>query len=357
MLAVLVFSCSNDDDIPTDPVGLVPVNVQFGEDTFFSENTEDNDITIQLHKPAIEAGTITVKVITDAPLFFETVPAITNNEIVIQVVKGAEDVTFKFNPRDDWFIDGHKLVTFELKSVSQGFIIGSKANILVEIFDDELKWKPKSFETIAGENKTKKSFEYMQDGKLAKVQLLTETSQGTNTTTLTYVYDAHNRLHLVQYSTGENVFFTWENGKITKSDHLENGIITSYKTYNYDNDGKIGSVNITERNIDNTYGITTVETYEYLNDNLKKKEVWTTENMLTWQLVSKQVFDSYLSKENPFQLNEILPLYVTQPNLPLSLSLEENGATVLFNYTYEYNSTGRPLKRTATGEVTTYSYY
>lgn len=356
ILAILVISCSNDDD-QLEPVVLQPVELQFGADTFFSENTQDNDITILFDKPAFEAGTITVKVISDAPLFFTTIPAPINNEIFIPVAKGAVSAKFKFNPRDDWFIDGHKLVTFELKSVSPGFTIGLKNDLLIDIFDDELKWKPLSYETIAGEKRTKKTFEYMQDGKLHKVHLETQASQGTVNTTYTYQYDAHNKLQRIEYSNGPVEFFIWEDSKIVKSDHLENGIITSYKIYNYNNEGKIATVYNNVRNSDNTYGLTTVEFYEYLNDNLKKKEIWNTFILLTWQLVSTQTFETYLSKENPFQMNEILPLNISQPHLPLNLRHEENGGNILTSYSYEYNSTGRPVKRTAAGEVTTFSYY
>lgn len=353
VLAVLIVSCSKDENLPPDPEAIVPVDVQFGADTSYMENTENNDITIEFSKPAISSGAITVKVISAAPLFFTTIPAPVNNEILIPVEKGASSAKFKFNPRDDWFIEGHKLVTFELKSVSQGFSIGLKNDLLIDIFDDELKWKPLSYETITGDKRTKKTLEYMQDGKLAKVHLETQAAQGTVHTSFTYHYDAHNKLQRIENSNGLIDFFTWENGKIVKSELKEAGVITSHKIYNYNNEGKIQSVYINESNSE----VTTVEYYEYLNNNLKKKEVWNTFNMLTWQLMSTQTFETYLAKENPFQMNEILPLNISQPQLPLSLRSEENGGNILTSYTYEYNSTGRPVKRTATGEVTTFSYY
>lgn len=356
ILAILLIGCSNDDE-QLEPVELEAVELQFGADTFFSENSHDNDITILLDKPAFKAGTITVKVISDAPLFFTTIPAPIHNEILIPVTKGAVSAKFKFNPRDDWFIDGHKLVTFELKSVSQGFTIGLKNELLIDIFDDELRWKPKSYEIIKGDNRTKKTYEYLQDGKCAKVYLETQTSQGTVNTTYTYQYDAHNKLQRIENSNGPIEFFIWEDGKIVKSDIMEAGIKTYYKNYQYNAEGKITQVAIFERNSANLYPHKAVEIYEYLNGNLKKKVVHQPDGPLNWIITSTHTYETYLDKENPFQLNEILPNVISQPMLPLELRSEENGGNILTSYTYEYNSTGRPVKRTAAGEVTTFSYY
>lgn len=358
MLAVLIVSCSNDDDLPTDPEALVPVDVQFGEDTYYAENTEDNDITIEFSKPAISSGTITVKVISDAPLFFNTIPAAMNNEFTVAVAKGASSAKFKFNPLDDWFIDGHKLVTFELKSVTPGFTIGTKNDLLVDIFDDELRWKPLSYETTAGANRLKKTYEYMQDGKLEKVIQEKETSQGIVTTTYNYHYDAHNKLHRIEDSNGTTDIFTWENGKITKLDHIEGGIKTYYKNYQYNAEGNISQVGIYELmpEID-FYAYTTAEVYEYQNANLTKRIVYYAQDPFTWIITSTLTYEAYIPKNNPFQLAEILPNVVSQPQLPLSLRSEENGNNVLINYSYEYNATGHPVRRTATGEVTVFSYY
>lgn len=358
MLAVLVVSCSNDDNPDLEPVELGPVEIQFGVDTFYLENTQDNDITILFDQPAFVAGTITINVISNAPLFFNTFPAAINNEISVPVEKGAESATFKFNPRDDWFIDGHKLVTFELKTVSQGFTIGTKNDLLVDIFDDELRWKPLSYETKAGENRTKRTYEYMQDGKLNKVQLETVISQETTTITYTYYYDAHSKLQRIENSNGNIEWFTWENGKIVQSDYIVNGVKIFYKHYQYNNEGKINLVGMYERNPDNNYfSYTTVEIYDYSNANLNKKVVHRADGPLNWIIASTETYDSYFEKENPFQMNEILPLNISQPHLPLSLRIEENGGNVLLNYSYEYNSAGLPVKRTTTGEVTTFSYY
>lgn len=357
MLVFLIISCSEDDSLHMEPVEIAPVQVQFGADTFYSEDTPEYDVIILFDKPAVDAGTITVKVTSDAPLFFNTIPAAVNNEIFIPVVKGAESAKFKFNPRNDWFIDGHKLIVFELKSVSPTFVIGSKNDLVIDLYDDELRGKPKSYEIVAGENKTKKTYEYLQDGKLAKVKLETEFSQVSNVTTYTYNYDFQGKLHKIQNSSGVTEFFTWENGKIVQLDHMEDGVIIHSKNYLYDNEGNIESVNIKERNSNNTYDITTVETFEYFNGNIKKREVWVAENMMTWNLVSTQTYDTYSESGNPFQMNEILPSIISQPHLPLSFRIEENGKSVLVNYGYEFDSSGRPIKRTATGEVTTYAYY
>lgn len=357
VFSVLVVSCSNDD-LPTEPVELVPVEIQFGADTFYSENSQDNDITILSDKPAFEAGTITVKVISDAPLFFSINPATVNNEITIPVAKGALSAKFKFNPRDDWFIDGHKLITFELKTVTPGFTIGSKNDILIDLYDDELRWKPLSYEIVAAGNKTKRTYEYMQDGKLAKVNLQTQNSQGNNTTTYTYHYDTHDKLHKIENSNGGMELFTWDNGKIVKSELMDSGVITSYKNFQYNTEGNITQVEIYEFMPEiNFYAYNIAEVYEYSNGDLKKKVVYQYDHPFNWLITSTHTYESYIDKQNPFQIIEILPTVISQPQLPLSFRNEQNGSNVLNNYTYEFNSQGLPVKRTTTGEVITFSYY
>lgn len=76
-------------------------------------------------------------------------------------------------------------------------------------------------------------------------------------------------------------------------------------------------------------------------------------------LISTVTYENYLDIENPFPL-EILPNFNSQPKLPGTYREEANGNNFLFNFTYEFDSQGRPLKRTASSdkgsEVTTYSY-
>lgn len=82
-------------------------------------------------------------------------------------------------------------------------------------------------------------------------------------------------------------------------------------------------------------------------------------NLENLSLISTVTYENYLDVENPFPL-EILPNVNSQPKLPGNYREEANGSNTLFNFTYELDDQGRPLKRTATSnmgsEVTTYSY-
>jgi hypothetical protein len=58
---------------------------------------------------------------------------------------------------------------------------------------------------------------------------------------------------------------------------------------------------------------------------------------------------------------EILPNINSQPNLPGSYQVEENGHNILYQFTYVFDENGNPTRRTATSsagsEVASYEYY
>lgn len=83
-------------------------------------------------------------------------------------------------------------------------------------------------------------------GKLHKVHLETPASQGIVNTTFTYHYDAHKSLQRIENSNGRIEYFTWENGKIVKSDIMEAGVNTFIKDYQYNTEGNINQVAIFE---------------------------------------------------------------------------------------------------------------
>lgn len=80
-----------------------------------------------------------------------------------------------------------------------------------------------------------------------------------------------------------------------------------------------------------------------------------------YNLLSTKTFEDYSNKANPFSMVEILPNQNTQPNLPLSYRVEENGFDIIYQFRYEFDATGKPTKRIATSsigtEVVTYEYY
>jgi hypothetical protein len=58
---------------------------------------------------------------------------------------------------------------------------------------------------------------------------------------------------------------------------------------------------------------------------------------------------------------EILPNVNSQPNLPGSYQVEENGHNILYQFSYEFDENGKPTRRTASSsagsEVAYYEYY
>ena len=78
-----------------------------------------------------------------------------------------------------------------------------------------------------------------------------------------------------------------------------------------------------------------------------------------YNLISTATYENYMEAENPFPL-EILSTVNSQPKLPRTYRLETNGSNILYNFTYEFDASGRALKRTTSSntgfETTTYTY-
>lgn len=128
-------SCTKDDD-QAAPVS--PVSVEFAEDFSVMEQNGKIDIPIKFNKPANLNGFIIVKVSTEDEVLFETTPAVTAGEIVIDVTKGSSSALIEFTPQDDQILTGERTVILEISNESEGFIPAAKKSLNVTITDNEM---------------------------------------------------------------------------------------------------------------------------------------------------------------------------------------------------------------------------
>lgn len=358
-LTALLFSCSKNDDSPNpgEPGSSDPVSVRL--DTIFSlaENGDPVEIPVTFDAPARVAGTIKIRITADLDLQVQTVPAPVGGVIELEVEEGDLSASFTLVPVNDALIGGMKSVSFEVISVSNGFTVGEQASGEVEIIDDELAGKPKSFETSGGGWKVSRTYEYRPDGLIDKVRWKNETPNET-TGTDTYFY-SEGKIARINYYPGRDAYFLWENGRIRSSEILENGIRKSYSEYDYDAAGNIGAIQEFTLQPNGEYVQSYVYIYLYFNDgNLYKQLTYIpTELPEEYELTSTRTHENYLDKPNEFPVNEIVPTVRAQVNLPGSFRIEQGTTDLTYLFSYEFDSEGRVTRRATNGEVTTYTYY
>lgn len=111
--------------------------MEFVTDISIPENSEAQQIQIVFDRPAPVAGTINIEVTPSNATGFTTTPAITGNEIQLQVEKGATEASFTFDSEDDEELQGNREINFLLQEDSD-FLVGDKQELIVTIFEDEV---------------------------------------------------------------------------------------------------------------------------------------------------------------------------------------------------------------------------
>ena len=147
------------------------------------------------------------------------------------------------------------------------------------------------------------------------------------------------------------------------SEVIDFGVKKSYTLYDYDPDGNIGGMAVYHRQISGEYLLSLV--YVYLNDingNIYSQLTYYPRNGSKDQLelISTITYGTYYENSNPFPSFEVIPGLVSQPRLPGSYHVEENGGNLFYNMSYEFNENGMPVKRYVSGsgnEFTSYEYY
>ncbi len=355
-----------DDEGPGDD--RVEANFMVGQITIGEHESGGSVISVGLSGPAPAPGQIGIVYSSENIGYgiefrygvdFITEPAVENGKITLALATGTSQVNFKFIPINNQVWLGDRSMLFTLTNGQGSVRIGQSVVLRLNINDDEPAPKIKSYETMGGGWKVKRSYEYGYDNNLDKIRWEQYTPYYTGGT---YTYEYHQgRLHKMVENANRETFYLWEGERIVKEEQYTNGLLSKYVLYNYDQAGNIGEAAYHYRQPDGSIKMGLLFVYLYFTDgNLYKKMAYNPVNGLeNLSLISTVTYGNYLDVENPFPL-EILPNVNSQPKLPGTYREEANGTDTFFNFTYEFDNMGRPLKRTATSnkgsEITTYKY-
>jgi hypothetical protein len=333
--------------------------------TIRENSSTPSSVIIALSHTASANGAVHVSFQSDKAVYgthYTTEPAATNGQITLPVEIGINHLEIKVFPINDALFNGDKTIACNISDVEGGIIKGENLLHELKITDDELQGTGKGYEIFAGNWRYKKNYEYDEAGRLTTVQWEQNTpafSQGT----YNYFYNTNNEVIKVVESPVKEKIFLWENGKVVKTEVYTNSVLTQYTLYGYDAAGNVGEAAVHYRQPDGQLKLGSLFVYLYKVDgNLYKQLIYSPiPDSDDYHLDETRTYDNYLDVENPFPMVEILPHLSTQPNLPSTYRVEQNGHDLLYQLSYEFSEEGKPVKRTATfpggSETAYYEYY
>ena len=342
-----------------------PSSVFFpGETIEVKENVSGSvEVTLGFSAPAPGAGQVVIK-LGDSyePGYFTTDPEIQNGKITLNVEQGVSEVKFRINAINNEVINGNKQVLFQISEVQGAIEKGTALDFLVNVIDDELIGKPKSYHNVGGNWSDKRTFEYDESGRIKKI-FWEPATPFVRSGVYTYYYAENGLIEKINRYPNHDEFFIQEDGKIVRSETIDWGVKKSYSIFDYDDAGNLGGQAIYYRQPDGSFMLGSV--FLYLNDldgNIYKKLAYSSVNGSEEELnlISTTTYNSYYNTSNPFPMFEVIPTVVSQSKLPGSYQYEGNGSNLYYNLSYEFNEQGMPTKRYVSGagiEQTTYEYY
>lgn len=346
-----------------DDESVVAANF-FAESGVLYENTPEGfEIKVLFTAAATHDGKVRLRLdeMPENPTF-TTQPALSaNGEVELTVSAGAIVASLRVIPTDNALLKGHQSLAFSIIDAEGGIIKGEGLSFVLNLLDDELAGKPRFYETVAGNWRNKKTYHYDENGRIASIAWETATPN-TRTGTDTYYYAANGLLERVNHSGNEDEYFYQENGRIVRSETIEDGVKTEYSDYDYDAAGNAAGRSQYYRQDNGAYVLSFIFVFLYQTDgNLYKQLSYIPgEDPANPILVSTRSFETYTTSANPFYTIEVIPGVKTQHLLPASYRLQENNVDLLYHFTYQFREDGLLEKRTTTGaasEVTTYGYY
>jgi len=358
--------CEDVEDTPTP--SKEKIKVDFADLTSFNESDAKVMVTVLLSKTSSKVGTIEIKLNADIDYEFTTDPLADDAGLIqLDIQANTDSVAFIIYPTDNAEIDTDRFINFSLSDVSEGFEIGSKNSLQLEVLDDESDQtpieflnKPKSFESISSSDRYKETYTYDQLGKIHKVLWESETP-GYKSGVKTYYYASNGLLERINKGTGFDQYYYQENNKIVRAEVVEFGVVKSYTLYDYDSEGNLGGKADYYRQSDGTYSLTMINVYLSDNDHNLYKQLMYVPNGDDLTLISSRTYEHYIpNSENMFPV-EIIPSVSMQSNLPGSYRQEENDIDMRFTFSYEVDNNGRVISRTTVSnfgnQVTSYTYY
>lgn len=293
---------------------------------------------------------------------FVTEPSLQNNSLSLNAAKGTPVLKFRIKPINDNVIFGNYVLTFTIKEVTGNLLKGAMLKDSVNINDDELFGLPKGYEITGGSWALNKTFTYSANGKIAHTVTNSYTPYHRSSVD-TYYYNHAGLLTRISTSAGEDLLYSYENGRIVTEQKVDRGIIDRYTEYDYDAFGNVSGYQTHYLQTDGSFSLSSITVLLYFTEgNLYKKLVYTpSENPDEPYLTSTETYENYLDVENLFGI-ELVPNVRAQKKLPGSYRIESNGKDLRYNFTYEYRNDGKVSKRVVSGpgivsETAVYHYY
>ncbi len=342
-----------------------PARISFAEGLVeIKENsTGGRVILLSLPAPAPGPGKVTIAFDQSIENLVASDLTFTNGIAEIDIPFGARQATFFVGGVDNNVLQGHKEVALTITKVEGALQIGDLKTMSLKVLDDELIGKPKSYETTGGGWFYSKTYEYDEKGRLEKVHWEKRTP-GTSHGTQTFSYDEQG--NLVRITDYENIYevFTYENGRLVKSENIKDDVVKSYHLYDYDDAGNLGGMASFYRQPNGEYIKDLVFIYLHHEDgNIYKKLAYSVKEINgeeEFTLISTETYRSYHDKANPFPMFNVIPTIVSQSKLPGGSLFEDSKKIYQYDFTYVFNLDGMPTSRQVTGsanEITYYSYY
>ncbi|HMQ00136.1 MAG TPA: hypothetical protein PKC24_10160 [Cyclobacteriaceae bacterium] len=325
---------------------------------------EGLEVIINFSGHAFASGLIEIDFNESSALYdelFTTMPEASNGKIMLDVSNGDTYASFMIYPVNNQKLNGHKNILFNINAATGAVKKESDSQLALKLIDDELDGKLKSFEIQAGD-RYKESFEYNEDGQIAKIEWEQNTpflSSGTKE----FVYDHEGKLISMVESSSIQTNYIWSNGQIVKSERKVSGVIKEYSEFFYNAQGKIISTTFYYRQPSGEFTLQTVIDYEYAIDGNLFKSIHQSPSSIDGQLFvySSRIYGGFAEGNMVAPMINILPNYNPHHKLVTFYKVEEYGHTFTYHISYQLNEQGLPLSRIASSpsgnQTTTYTYY
>jgi hypothetical protein len=349
----------NDDEVPAQ------VGFMLNQGSARENSSAASEVIIVFSHAVTGAGSIEIAMTSHDATYgthFVTVPEAANGKIILPVEDGEDHVQFKVIPLNDLKYNGNRNINYVISDVEGSMIKGDQVTHQLTITDDELEGKYKGYTVVAGNWSYKRIYEYNEDGTVSKINWEQNTPYYSGGT-YSFHYNEEGRVVKRVESAVDETVYTWQEGKIVKSEKFNNGELKQFTLYGYDDAGNVGESAVHDRQPNGEYKLSLLFVYLYRTDGNIYKQLTHVpiEGPEEYSLISTRTFDQYLDSASPFSMLEILPNINSQPNLPGSYQVEENGHNILYQFTYVFDENGNPTRRTATSsagsEVASYEYY
>lgn len=353
-----------DDDLPGEPQ-FVTANFAVTSGKLIENQLEGLEIKITLSGTVAENGKLVIhKTGSQNDLYYYTVPALDANDNLTFIVEpGATELTFKVIPINDEVLKSHQLLVFDIADADGSIIKGNQLTYSLNLLDKELVGKPKSYDSHGGGWRVKYTYNYNSLGQVSFIEWENFTP-GHRSGSYTYYYAENGLVERISYHPSRDEYFYQENGRIVRSEVIAYGDVVSYSFYDYDPAGNVGARLNYVKNAKGEFVKDLLYLYLYFdNGNIYKQLTYIPgEEEGEEQLISTRTFDGYYpDKINHFPMFEVIHGIKSQPGLPTYHRVEENGADLQYNLSYEFDEDGNAKSRTVTGsganEITYYEYY